>query len=53
MEAFNPVKTCGCESYIKVHTGKHLSDVYSVDSGLKQDDVLLLLLLSFALEYAI
>jgi hypothetical protein len=37
----------------KVHIGKHLSDNYPIQNGLKQGDALLLLLLNFALEYAI
>jgi hypothetical protein len=37
----------------EVHIGKHLSDNFLAQNGLKQGDVLSLLLFSFALEYAI
>jgi hypothetical protein len=37
----------------KVLTGKHLSDSFPIQSGLKQGDALLPLLFNFALEYAI
>jgi hypothetical protein len=39
--------------YGKVHIGKHLSDNYPIQSGLKQGDVLSSLLFSFAVEYVI
>jgi hypothetical protein len=35
----------------KVHIGKHFSDNFPVQNGLKQGDALLPLLFSFALEY--
>jgi hypothetical protein len=41
------------ETYTKVHTGKHLSDRFPIQNGLKQGDVLLPLLFNYALEYAI
>jgi hypothetical protein len=41
------------ETYSKVHIGKHLSDSFSVQNGLKQGDALSPLLFNFALEYAI
>jgi hypothetical protein len=37
--------------YIKVRIGKHLSDNFPTQNGLKQGDVLLPLLFNFALEY--
>jgi hypothetical protein len=37
----------------KVHVGKLLSDAFHIQNGLKQGDVLSLLLFIFALEYAI
>jgi retron-type reverse transcriptase len=37
----------------KVRIGKHLSDSFSIQNGLKQGDILSPLLLNFALEYAI
>jgi hypothetical protein len=39
--------------YSKVHTGKHLSDSFPIQNGLKQGDAVLPLLFNFALEYAI
>jgi hypothetical protein len=39
--------------YSKVCIGKHLSDNFPVQNGLKQGDALLPLLFNFALEYAI
>jgi hypothetical protein len=44
-------KMCLNEMYSKVHIGKHLSDSFSVQNGLKQD-ALSPLLFNFALEYA-
>jgi retron-type reverse transcriptase len=37
----------------KVHIGKHLSESFPIQSGLKQGDALSPLLVNFALEYAI
>jgi hypothetical protein len=37
----------------KVHTGKHLSDSFLIQNGLKHGDALSPLLFYFALEYAI
>jgi hypothetical protein len=37
----------------KVHTGRNLSDTFSIQNGLKQDDDLSPLLFTVALEYAI
>jgi hypothetical protein len=37
----------------KVHTGKHLSDSFPIQNGLKHGDALSPLLFNFALEYAI
>jgi hypothetical protein len=44
---------CLNETYSKVHIGKHLSDSFPIQNGLKQGDVLSPLLLNFALEYVI
>jgi hypothetical protein len=44
---------CLNETYSKVHIGKHLSDNFPIQNGLKQGDVLSPLLFNFALEYAI
>jgi hypothetical protein len=44
---------CLNETYIKVRIGKHLSDNFPIQNGLKQGDALSPLLFHFALEYAI
>jgi hypothetical protein len=44
---------CLNETYTKDRVGKLLCDKFPIQNGLKQGDVLLLLLFSFALEYAI
>jgi hypothetical protein len=41
------------ETYSKDHIGKHLSDNFPIQNGLRQADALLLLLFNFALEYTI
>jgi hypothetical protein len=41
------------ETYSKVCIGKHLSDTFPIQNGLKQGDALLLLLFNFGLEHAI
>jgi hypothetical protein len=40
------------ETYSKVHIGKHLSDNFPIQNGLKQGDTSMTLLFNFALEYA-
>jgi hypothetical protein len=47
------VKTCWNEAYRKARIGKHLSDSFPIQNGLKQGDALSPLLFNFALEYAI
>jgi retron-type reverse transcriptase len=44
---------CLNETYNKVYIGKHLSDSFLIQNGLKQGVVLSRLLFNFALEYAI
>jgi hypothetical protein len=44
---------CLNETYSKVRIGKHLSDSFPIQNGLKQGDVLSPLLFNVALEYAI
>jgi hypothetical protein len=46
------IKMCLNETHSKVHTGKHLSDSFPIQNGLKHD-ALSPLLFNFALEYAI
>jgi hypothetical protein len=41
------------ETYSKVHTGKHLSDTFPIQNGLKQGDALLPFPSNFVLEYTI
>jgi hypothetical protein len=50
-----PTKLIMClhETYSKVRIGKHLSDSFPIQKGLKQGDALSPLLFNFALEYAI
>jgi hypothetical protein len=47
------IKLCLNEAYSKVHIGKHLSDSFSIQNGLKQGDASSPLLFNSALEYAI
>jgi hypothetical protein len=44
---------CLNETYSKIRIGKHLSDSFPIQNGLKQEDALSPLLFNFALEYAI
>jgi hypothetical protein len=53
MIMFTLIKLCLNEAYIKVCTGKRLSDMFPIQIGLKEGDALLPLLFNFALEYAI
>jgi hypothetical protein len=53
MKIVRLIKMCVNETYSKVHLGKHLSESFPIQDGLKQADALSQLLLNFALEYAI
>jgi hypothetical protein len=44
---------CLNETYSKVRIGKHLSDSFPIQNGLKQGDAISPLLFNFALEFAI
>jgi hypothetical protein len=44
---------CLNETYSKVRIGKHLSESFPIQNGLKQGDALSPLLFNFALEHAI
>jgi len=46
-------KKCLTETCSRVRVGKNLSEIFPIRNGLKQGDVLSLLLLNFALDYAI
>jgi hypothetical protein len=53
MKLVRLIKMCLNEKYSKVGIGKHLSDSFPIQNGLKQGDALSPLLFNFALEYAI
>jgi CMP-N-acetylneuraminic acid synthetase len=53
MKLVRLIKMCLNETYSKVRIGRHLSDSFPIQNGLKQGDALSPLLLNFALEYAI
>jgi hypothetical protein len=53
MKLVRLIKICLNEMYSKVHIGKHLSDSFPTQNGLKQGDALSPLLFNFNLEYAI
>jgi hypothetical protein len=53
MQLIKLIKMCLNETYSKVRVGKHLSDNFPVQNGLKQGNALSPLLFNFALEYAI
>jgi hypothetical protein len=40
MKLIRLIKMCINETYSKVHTGKHLSDSFPIQNGLKQGDAL-------------
>jgi hypothetical protein len=49
MKLLRLIKMCLNEMYSKVCIGKHLSDNFPIQNGLKQGEPLLLLLFNFAL----
>jgi hypothetical protein len=53
MKLIRLIKMCLNETYSKVRIGKHLSDSFAIQNGLKQGDALSPLLFNFALEYVI
>jgi hypothetical protein len=53
MKLVRLIEMCLNKTYGKVHIGKHLSDNFPIQNGLKQGDALLPLFFSFAIEYAI
>jgi hypothetical protein len=53
MKLVRLIKMCLNETYSKVRIGKHLSDSFPIQNGLKQGDALSPLLFNFALEYGI
>jgi hypothetical protein len=53
MKLVRLIKMCLNETHSKVRIGKHLSDSFPIQNGLKQGDALSPLPFNFALEYAI
>jgi hypothetical protein len=53
MKLVRLIKMCLNETYSKVRVGKHLSDNFPIQNGLKQGDALFPLIFKFTLEYAI
>jgi hypothetical protein len=53
MKLVRLIKMCLNVTYSKVRIGKHLSDSFPIQNGLKQGDPLSPLLFNFALKYAI
>jgi len=47
------IKMCRNETYSRVCVGKHLSDMFPIKNGLKQEDTLSPVLFNFVLEHAI
>jgi hypothetical protein len=52
MKLVRLIKMCLNETYGKVRIGKHLSESFPIQNGLKQGDALSPLLFNFGLEYA-
>jgi hypothetical protein len=52
MKLVTLIRMCLNATYSKVHIGKHLSDSFLIQNGLKQGDALTSLFLNFALEHA-
>jgi hypothetical protein len=50
MKLVRVIKMCLNETFSKVHTGKHLSDHFPIQNGLKQGDALSPLLFNFVLD---
>jgi hypothetical protein len=53
MKLVRLIKVCLNETHGKVRIGKHLSDSFPIQNGLKQGDALSPLLFNFVSEYAI
>jgi hypothetical protein len=53
LKLVRPIKMCLNDTYSTVRIGKHLSDNFPTQNGLKQGDALLPMLFNFALEYDI
>jgi hypothetical protein len=53
MKLVRLIRLCLNETYSKVCIGKHVSDSFPIQNGIKQGDALSPLLFDFALKYAI
>jgi hypothetical protein len=53
MKRVRLLRICLNGTYSEVRIGKHLSDGFLIQNGIKQGDALTPLLFNFALEYAI
>jgi hypothetical protein len=53
MKLVKLIKMCLNETYSNVHIGKHMSDNFPIQNGLKQRDALLPLLSKFCFKHAI
>jgi hypothetical protein len=53
MKRVSLIKICSNRTYSNVHIGKHFSDNFPTQNGLKQGDALSQLLFNFAFEYVI
>jgi hypothetical protein len=53
MKLVRLTKMCLDETCSDVHTGKHLSDMFTIQNSLNRGDALSPLFLNFSLEYAI
>jgi hypothetical protein len=53
MKLVRLIEMCLNKTCSKVHIGKHLSDSFPIQNGLKQGDALSPLVFNIALEYAI
>ena len=53
MKLVRLIKMCVNETHISVKVGKHLSDMFPIRNGLKQENALLPVLFNFALDYSI
>ena len=53
MKLIRLIQMCLNETYSRFQIGKHLSDIFPINNGLKQGDVLLPLLFIIAVESAI
>jgi hypothetical protein len=53
MKLVRLINMCLCETYSNFRLGRHLSDMFPIQNGLKEGDALSPLLFNFDSEYAI